>query len=148
MKVILVKEVQGLGAAGAVKEVKDGYARNYLLPRGLAVEATARSLRAMQQQQEAVEQRTRRRQEDTRTLAAALEQAVIELRAKSGEGGRLFGSVTAADVAQALAARGFAIDKKQVELVEPIRAAGFYKVPVRIGGGVVAHVDLNVVAAS
>lgn len=148
MKVILVKEVQGLGAAGAVKEVKDGYARNYLLPRGLAVEATARSLQAMQQQQQAVEQRTRRRQEDTRTLAAALEQAVIDLRVKSGEGGRLFGSVTAADVAQALAARGFAIDKKQVELVEPIRAAGFYKVPVRVGEGVVAHVDLNVVAAS
>ena len=148
MKVILLKDVQGLGAAGAVHEVKDGYARNYLVPRGLAMEATARSLRAMQTQQRAVEQRTQRQQEDTRKLAAALEDAVVELRAKGGEGGRLFGSITAADVAEALAARGFAVGKKQVELVEPIKAAGFYKVPVRVGQGVVAHVDLNVIVAS
>ena len=79
-------------------------------------------------------------------LAAALEQAVVEVRAKGGEGGRLFGSVTAADIAQTLVERGFQVDKKQIALDEPIKTAGFFKVPVRVGQGIVAHVDLNVVA--
>jgi len=148
MKVVLLKDVNGIGAAGAVKEVKDGYARNYLFPRGLAVKATEQSLEAVQHRQQAAAQRAQRQQEDTQKLAAALEEAVIELRAKSGEGGRLFGSITAADIAAALASRGFEVGKKQVELAEPIKAAGFYKVPVRVGRGVVAHVDLNVIATS
>jgi large subunit ribosomal protein L9 len=146
MKVILLKDVDGLGATGTVKEVKEGYARNYLLPRGLAAEATDRAVRTMQRQQQTAEQRVQRERETVQQLAGALEQAVVEMRAKGGEGGRLFGSITGADVAAALAAKGFQVDKKQIALDEPIKAAGFYKVPVRVGQGVVAHVDLNVVA--
>lgn len=145
MKIILLTDVPGLGSSGAVTEVKEGYARNYLLPRGLAVEATQGNMRALATQRRAAADRSQREQHEVASLAASLEQAVIELRAKGGEGGRLFGSVTAQDIAGALAARGFAVTKKQVELDEPIKTAGFYKVPIRIGPGVTAQVDLNVV---
>lgn len=145
MRVILLKEVAGLGAAGAVKEVKEGYARNYLFPRGLAVEATEGNLRTLTLQREAAAERTRRERQEAEHLARTLEQALIEVHAKGGEGGRLFGSVTAHQIADALVARGFAVSKKQVELDEPMKAAGFYKVPVRVGPGIVAHVDVNVV---
>ncbi len=148
MKVILLTDVHGLGERGAVKEVKEGYARNFLLPRSLAVEATEGNLRAWQRHTQATEQRAVRERGEVDKVAAALGQAVIELRAKGGEGGRLFGSVTAADIAEALAARGFEVSKKQIELDEPIKTAGFYKVSVRVGQGVVAHVDLNVVATA
>lgn len=148
MKVILLTDVQGLGQRGAVKEVKEGYARNYLVPRGLAAEATERNLRTLQREQQAVAQRTQRERDATQQLVAALQDVVIEVRAKGGEDGRLFGSITAADVAQALAARGFEVGKKQIALDEPIKAAGFYKVPVRVGQGIVAHVDLNVIAVT
>jgi len=146
MKVILLKDVTGLGERGSVKDVKEGYARNYLLPRGLAAEATEGNLRAWQRHLQAAEQRQARQRDQIDKAAAGLGQAVIELRAKGGEGGRLFGSVTAADIADALAAHGFAIGKKQIELDEPIKTAGFYKIPVRVGPGVVAHIDLNVIA--
>lgn len=148
MKIILVQPVPGLGERGAVREVKEGYARNYLLPGGLAVEATEGNLRAWQRQTQATEQRALRERGEVHKVATALGQAVIELRAKGGEGGRLFGSVTAADIAQALAAHGFEVSKKQIELDESIKTAGFYKVPVRVGQGVVAHIDLNVIATS
>ena len=146
MKVILLKDVDGLGATGSVRDVKEGYARNYLFPRGLAVPATERAVRTLQHQQQTTAQRLQRERHTVEELAAALEQAVVEVRAKGGEGGRLFGSVTAADIAQTLVERGFQVDKKQIALDEPIKTAGFFKVPVRVGQGIVAHVDLNVVA--
>lgn len=145
MRVILLKDVAGLAAAGAVKEVKEGYARNYLVPRGLAVEATAGNLRTLTLQKAAAVERTRRERQEAEDLARSLEQVVIEVHAKGGEGGRLFGSVTAHQIADALAARGFEISKKQVEWDEPIRSAGLHKVPVRVGPGIVVSVDVNVV---
>lgn len=145
MKVILLKDVEGLGRSGAVKEVKEGYARNYLLPRGLAMEATEGNVRTLEGQKKAVADRTRREKEEAEQFAARLSQMVLEVRAKGGEGGRLFGSVTAQDIADALVANGFQVTKKQVELDEPIKTAGFFKVPVRISQGVVARVDVNVV---
>ena len=145
MKVILLKDVPALGTTGAIKDVKEGYARNYLIPRGLAAEATEGNLRSLQRQQRAHAERTERERTDVERLAAELSQAVVEIRAKGGEGGRLFGSITSQHVADALAARGVQVSKRQIELKEPIKTAGFYKVPVRVGLGVVAHVDVNVV---
>lgn len=147
MKVILLKDVPALGQAGMVKEVKEGYARNYLLPRGLAAEATESSLRSLAGQQRAQAERAQRDRTEAEQLAASLESAVIEIPGRGGEGGRLFGSITAQDVAEALTRAGFGVTKKQVELHEPIKTAGFYKVPVRIGLGIVAQVDVNVVTA-
>jgi large subunit ribosomal protein L9 len=146
MRVILLKEVPALGTAGAVKEVKEGYARNYLIPRGLAAEATEHTLRALEGQRRAVADRAQRERTESERLATGLESALIEIPARGGEGGRLFGSVTAQDIADALVRAGFEVGKKQIDLEEPIKAAGFYKVPVRVGPGMVARVDLNVVA--
>lgn len=146
MKVILVKDLPALGSAGTVKDVKEGYARNYLIPRGLALEATEGNLRSLAGRQRAQTEKTQRERTEAEKLRAALEQAVIEIPARAGEGGRLFGSVTTQDVAEALDRRGFPVTRKQVELDEPIKAAGFYKIPVRVGAGMVARVDVNVVA--
>jgi large subunit ribosomal protein L9 len=145
MRVILLKDIPALGTAGAVREVKEGYARNYLIPRGLAAEATDRNLRALEGQRKAASERARRERTDAERLASGLEAAVIEIAARGGAGGRLFGSVTAQDIADALARAGFEVGKRQVDLDEPIKTAGFYKVPVRVGPGMVARVDINVV---
>ncbi len=145
MKVILLKDVAGLGPTGTIKDVKEGYARNYLVPRGLAAEATEGTLKALRTQQKAAVERTQRVRTEAEQLAATLEQLVIEVPARAGTGGRLFGSVTAQDIADALAARGHKVSKKQVELDDPIKTAGFFKVPVRLGQRIVAHVDVNVV---
>ena len=145
MKVILLKEVPALGKAGTVKDVKEGYARNYLIPRGLAAEANERSLRVLEGQQKVMADRARRERTESEQLASALETAVIEIPARGGEGGRLFGSVTAQDIADALVRAGFEVGKKQIDLGEPIKTAGFYKIPVRVGPGMVARVDVNVV---
>lgn len=145
MKVILLRDVAGLGAAGAVKDVKEGYARNYLLPRGLARAATEGALRDLHQQQRTHRKREDDRQAAARELAAALEGSVVEIGARAGESGRLFGSVTAQDIADALAGRGYNVSKKQIELDDPIHAVGYFTVPVRIGPGVVARVEINVV---
>jgi len=146
VKVILLQDVPALGPAGAVRDVKDGYARNYLIPRGLAAEATAGSLRTLEGRQRAQAQRAERERRSAEQLAADLAAAVVEISGRGGEGGRLFGAITAQDVAEALTRRGFPVTKKQVELDEPIKTAGFYKIPVRVGQGVVARVDVNVVA--
>lgn len=145
MKVILLKDVDGLGHTGAVKEVKEGYARNYLFPRGLAQEATEGALRALREKQQSQKDRHNQQHAEAAALASALEKTVVEIKARTGEGGRLFGSVTGQDIADALTARGYNVTKKQVELDDPIHAVGFFKVPVRIAPGVVARIDINVV---
>jgi large subunit ribosomal protein L9 len=147
VKVILLQDVPALGQAGAVKEVKEGYARNFLFPRGLAVEATERNLRAQASRQKVVAERAQRERSESERLTAGLETAVIEIAARGGEGGRLFGSVTAQDIAEALVRAGFQVGKKQIALDEPIKVAGFYKIPIRVGRGMVARVDVNVVTA-
>ena len=146
MKVILLKDVPGTGTAGAICEVKEGYARNYLIPRGLAVPASDGAVRALTHQRQAEQRRTERRRLEAEALVDRLRGVVLEVRSRAGEGGRLYGSVTAQHVVEALAARGFSISKRQVEMDRPIRAEGFYQVPVRVAPGLVVKVDLNVVA--
>lgn len=132
MDVILRQDVDNLGRAGELVAVKDGYARNFLLPRGLAYLATEGNRRRIE-----AEARQRVKQagavlESARELAERLEAVSLTFTMKAGEGDRLFGSVTAADVADRLHAEGFTMDKKAVELHEPIKALGVYKVPVRL----------------
>ncbi len=147
MKVVLLKDVPGTGKAGTVVDVKEGHARNYLLPRGLAVEATEGTLRQLEQQRRALQQRLERERREIADQRRRLESLVLEIRARAGERGRLFGAVTAQQIAAALEARGFSVTRKQVELDEPIRAEGFYKVPVRLRPGVVVHVEVNVIGS-
>jgi large subunit ribosomal protein L9 len=145
VKVILLKDLPGTGQANTIVDVKEGYARNYLIPRGLAAEATPGAIRRLEEQHRAGEHRAARAREEAQARVKRLEGLVLEVRTKAGEGGKLFGSVTAQHVADALAAQGFEITRRQIELDEPIKAEGFYKVPIRLAPGVVVRVDLNVV---
>lgn len=145
MKVILLKDVPGTGATGALCEVKEGHARNYLFPRGLAIPASEGAVRTLANQRQAAQRRAERERTEATGLVDRLQGLVLEVRGRAGEGGKLFGSVTSQHIADALARRGFSISRKQIELEDPIRVEGFYKVPIRIAPGVTAHVELNVV---
>lgn len=142
MKVILFQEIKGLGKKGELKEVAEGYARNYLLPRRLAVEATAANVR----QQEALLQRRTERlakeRADAEALRNQLEGLLLEITARAGEGGRLFGSVTAGDIAQALESNGFRVDKRKIELAEPVKSLGRFRVRVRLLSEVSAALEI------
>jgi len=147
MKVILLKDVPSIGNSGEIRDVKDGYARNFLLPRGLAAPATDSNLHALAQAREAAKQREARLLQEAAALKTRLESLVVEVRARAGEDGRLFGSVTAEDIAEGIRRKGVEITKKQIELDEPIKTTGFYKIAVRLPLQHTAKVEINVVGA-
>jgi large subunit ribosomal protein L9 len=148
VKVILNADVRGVGKAGTVAEVSDGYARNYLLPKGLAQEATAGNLAQAQARRAAAAKREEKMLAEARALAARLSAAPLPVSAKAGERGRIFGAVTNADIAEALqAAHGVALDRHKVELAEPIKTLGDHEVLVRLAPGVTAKVTVRVGAA-
>ena len=132
MDVILRQDVEKLGRAGDLVTVKDGYARNYLLPKGLAYHATEGNRRRLEAEARQDVRRAGAQLETARDFAGRLEAVSLTFAMKAGEGDKLFGSVTAADVADRLHAEGFEVDKKAVELHEPIKALGVYAVPVRL----------------
>src|SRR3954466_12986475 len=132
MEIILRQGVENLGGPGDVVNVKAGYARNYLLPHGLAYEATPGNLKRIQQERDRLEAAENERRGAAQTLAERLEQVSLTFSARVGEEGKLFGSVTAADIAQQLEAQGFDIEKRQVDLHEPLRTLGVFRVPVRL----------------
>lgn len=133
MKVILRQDVRGVGKKGDVINVAEGYARNFLLPRGLAVEANEGNLKALALEKEAVQRREAREEAEAREMAAALKTLEIKITAKTGESGKLFGAVTSKDIAEAIvAAGGPAVDRRKIELPEPIRQLGTYRIPVRL----------------
>jgi large subunit ribosomal protein L9 len=145
MDVILRQDVEKLGQAGELVSVKDGYARNYLLPRGLAYVATEANRRRLEGEQRQKNRRAEVELSGARDLAIRLETVSLSFTMKAGEGDKLFGSVTSADIAERLAAEGFQLDKKAVELREPIKALGVYKVPVRVHADVKPEVRVWVV---
>mgnify|MGYP000943703950 CR=1 FL=1 len=148
MKVILLEEVKKLGKKGEVVEVAEGYARNYLLPRKLAVPATSDAINTIKQQQAAEARKAQRQLEEAKMLAAQLAKLTVTIPVKTGEGGKLFGSVTAKDIADALAAQHkFEIDKRKIELKEAIKAVGSYTVTLKIHPEVAAQLEVKVVSA-
>ena len=145
-KIILTNEVSGLGSAGDVVEVKNGFARNYLLPRGFAVLWTKGGEKQVDSIKAARATRALATVEEANTLKAALEGKSVRLTAKAGVGGRLFGSVKTADVAAAVAAAGLGeIDKRKIAFVSPIRNTGEHLATVRLHGDTVATITLQVV---
>jgi large subunit ribosomal protein L9 len=143
MKVVLTRDVKDIGTAGQVKEVSDGYARNFLIPRKLAVPATASALQQVEARDRAAARKAQKEEDQARALGERLKDTPVRIFPKVGEQGRLYGSVTAADVAEALQQQvGQPIDKRKIELTEPIRTLGEYKVPFRISRTV--SVTLNV----
>ena len=145
MDVILRHAVENLGKPGDVVKVKNGYARNYLLPHGLAYEATPGNLKRIQQERDRLEAAENERRGAAQGIAEKLEQVSLTFSARVGEEGKLFGSVTAADVAQQLEAQGFHIEKRQIDLHEPIKALGVYRVPIRLHADVKPEVRVWVI---
>ena len=145
-KVILTHEVNGLGVAGDVVDVKDGYARNYLVPRKLATPWSAGAEKSIEAMRKARRARELASVEDAQAARASLQSAPVVVSAKAGESGRLFGAVTTADIAAAIGARA-AVDKRRIQIAQPIKAVGEYQVKVSLHADVVATVDVQVVAA-
>ncbi|RKU13204.1 50S ribosomal protein L9 [Candidatus Poribacteria bacterium] len=143
MEVILKKSVEGLGAPGDVLKVADGYARNYLLPMQLAVHATERNRRYLEHQKRVIDQQEAKDKERAHEIASQITGVTCTLKRRAGENDRLFGSVTSMDVAEALRAEGFELERRFLELAEPIRELGVFMVPVKLHTDVV--VELRVV---
>lgn len=144
MKVLLVQDVPGLGKLGDVKEVAMGYARNYLFPRGLAVPATEGMVRSAQTQKQAKAEQAARRAQRMAALAEQIGQMTLTFRAKAGPTGRLYGSVTPAEIAEALGRElGLPFDRRNI-LTDPLRHLGEHQVPVRLGAAQVVQVRVRV----
>jgi large subunit ribosomal protein L9 len=147
MRIVLQKEVEKLGVPGDVVQVADGYARNYLIPKGFAAPATKGSAKNAERLRRTHDQKVQKAVLDAREVAAKLTAEPLRVSAKAGEEGRLFGSVTAADVARELEARtGMPVDRRTVHLAEPIRSVGTHDVVVRLHPEVEATVTVEVAA--
>ncbi|HSB56101.1 MAG TPA: 50S ribosomal protein L9 [Gemmatimonadales bacterium] len=146
MEVILREDIKTLGKAGELVKVKPGYARNYLLPKGLAYEATEGNRKRIQAESKARSAKLEQEAGEARAMAARLGAVSLTLSRKAGEGDRLFGSITAQDLADALAAQGHAVDKRKIELEHPIKTIGQHTVPVRLHPDVIAEVRVTVAA--
>ncbi len=144
MQVILKEDIEKLGQMGQVVEVKRGYARNYLIPRSLAVEATDRSIKQLEHAKRLVADKIKKVQKESATLAQKLDQAVVTLFHAAGEEDKLFGSVTSMEIAGALTEQGIEIDRRKIHLDEPIKRLGEYKAQVKLPGGVTAGVTVRV----
>lgn len=147
MRVVLTQDVKGLGRAGDLVEVADGYGRNYLVPRGLAVVATGGTVKAVEHQQAVIRRKLEKERAEAESLAARLQGTRLVVQARAGESGRLFGSVTPADVADALQRQlGVRVDRRRIEMEGPVKSLGTYPVTLRLAPGVTAEVQLVVEA--
>lgn len=145
MEVILRQAVDALGHPGDIVKVSPGYARNYLLPRGLAYEATPGNRKRIEQEKSRLEAAENTRRSAAQAVADRLEPVSLTFAARVGDEGKLFGSVTAGDIQQQLATQGFEIEKRQIELHEPIKALGVYRVPVRLHADVKPEIKVWVI---
>ncbi|MBT2684854.1 50S ribosomal protein L9 [Bacillus sp. ISL-37] len=145
MKVIFLKDVKGKGKKGEIKNVADGYAHNFLIKQGLAVEANQAAMSSLNAQQKKEEKVAQQELEDAKALKEKLEKVTVELSAKSGEDGRLFGSITSKQIADELQkANGIKLDKRKIELQDAIRTLGYTKVPVKLHKDVLATLNVHI----
>lgn len=144
IELILREDVQHLGKAGALVRVRPGYARNYLLPKGLAYEATPGNRKRIEAETRARVLRHQAERGEAEQVAATLSGVRLELTAKAGEGDRLFGSITSQDLADALAARGLTVDKRKIDLEHPLKTLGEHTVPIRLHPEVSAAITVVV----
>jgi large subunit ribosomal protein L9 len=147
MKLILTQEVTGLGAPGDIVEVRDGYGRNFLIPRGFAIRWTRGGERTIESIKAARASREVRDLDHAKEIKARLESSTFSLPVRAGEGGRRFGAVTVADLANAIAGAGAEVDKRKIVVGNPIKSLGTHQVTVKVHDEVDARVNLNVVSA-
>ena len=145
MKVILQKDVQNLGQVGEVVKVKDGYGRNFLVPRGLAVIADSRNLGRLGHQKRVAEGKAAKERAISLALAETLAHTPVSIKRKAGEEGKLFGAVTNREIAEALQAEGVSVDRRQIILPEPIKNIGVFQVPVKLAREVDSEVKVYVI---
>ena len=146
MKVILLQDVRGTGKAGDLANVSDGYARNMLIPRGLAVEATPQNIKQLEKKKEAQKKQFEEEKAAALELKKKLEGVTVEVKTKAGKDGKVFGSVTSKDIADALKEMGFDIDKKKIQLDSPIKATGTTDVNVKLFTEIAGKVKVNVIS--
>lgn len=144
MKVILRKDQEKLGTVGAVVEVRDGYARNFLIPKGIAYPASEGSMRALTEEKKQTERRESKQLKSSQSLAAQLEKLSVTIKVKVGEDDKLFGSVTSQDIADAVKEKGIELDKRSIELPEPIKALGQYTADVKLHPSVIGKLKVSV----
>jgi large subunit ribosomal protein L9 len=144
MQIILQEDIEKLGHRGDVVTVKPGYARNFLLPRKLAIEATAGNMKALERIRTALAKKTATELDAAQKQAELLNIVSLSFKRKTGENDQMFGSVTTADISETLAAQGFKIDKRQVQLAEPIKIIGEYPVTIKVFRDVIAQIKVQV----
>ena len=145
MKVILRKEQEKLGAVGSTVEVKDGYARNYLIPKGLAYPANEGNVRALEEEKKQLHRRESKQLKAGQALAAEIEKLSITIKVKVGEDDKLFGSVTSQDIADAVKEKGIELDKRIIDIPEPIKSLGIYTIDAKLPSNVVGKIKVWVV---
>lgn len=145
MELILKHTIDTLGEEGDVVKVKDGYARNFLIPRRLAVSATKANLTNLEREKAAIAARKKNQRDEAEALAKKITEAKVVIAHRSGEDNKLYGSVTSSDIAEKLAAQGIELDRKKIVLAEPIKTLGITMVPVKIGYQIAAEITVEIV---
>ncbi len=145
MKVILLEDVRGSGKAGDVVKVSDGYARNMLIPKGLAMEATPQNLKQLEKKKEAMARKFAEDKAQALEIKKKLEETSVTVKAKAGENGKVFGSITSKDIADALNEMGYEIDKKKIQLESPIKTTGTTEVTIKLFTEVTGKIKVNVI---
>lgn len=145
MKVVFLKDVKGQGKKGEIKNVSEGYANNFLFAQGLAAPATEGAMKNLDNQKKAEQRKKDQEKADAQALAAKLGELTVEIKAKSGEGGRLFGAITSKQITEVLEKQKIVVDKRKIVLEDPIRTLGVTKVPVKLHSEVSATLNVHVV---
>ncbi|MBC8214441.1 MAG: 50S ribosomal protein L9 [Candidatus Marinimicrobia bacterium] len=146
MKIILTQTIESLGAAGEIITVKDGYARNYLIPRGMAMEATKKTIATVQKNIDQTEIKEAKARENLESLVKQLNKLTLKFTLKAGEEEKLFGSVTSQMIADAIVSKGYQIDKKEIDLHEPLKHVGNHFVDIKVGKGLTGRIKVKVAA--
>ena len=145
MKVILKEDVKHVGKMGQIVDVADGYARNYLIPKGLVTEASTKNIKFLEHEKRIIQEKSKKIRNSAQDLASRISSLTISIKAKAGEEGKLFGSITTMDVAEALQKEGVEIDKKKISLEEPIKRLGSYTVNIKLHPDVSAPLNIQIV---
>jgi large subunit ribosomal protein L9 len=145
MKVILKEDIKNIGKMGQIVDVADGYARNYLVPKGLAIEANIKNIKSIEHEKRILQERAKRLKDSALDLASRISTMRLVVKAKAGDEGKLFGSVTTMDIAEALHDEGVDIDKKKIILEEPIKRLGSYSVNVKLHPETSAQLNIEVI---
>ena len=145
MKVILLEDVRGSGKDGDVVKVSDGYARNMLIPKGLAMEATPQNLKQLEKKKEAMAKKFAEDKAKALEMKKKLEETAVTVKTKAGENGKVFGSITSKDIADALKEMGYEVDKKKIQLDAPIKSTGITEVTIKLFTEVAGKIKVNVI---